>query len=318
MNYQYIDTHAHVNINAFKDDWKEVVERTRGEGVAHINVGTQFDTSKCAVEIAEQFEDGVYAIIGLHPVHTTASYHDEKELGEEPRGGSARLTENFSERGEGKSPVSGQSRYEKESKGFTSRGEQFDIDAYRELAKSKKVVGIGECGLDYYRLEADTKEKQEEAFIQQIELANELNLPLMIHTRDAQGNQASAGAVGSVYDDTYAILKKHAKVPGNIHFYAGNAEQAKKFFDIGFTISFTGVITFAKDYEEVVRSAPLEMIHAETDCPYVAPKPFRGQRNEPLHVREVYKKIAEIKEVDEKVVRAQLMENAKSLYRIKQ
>jgi len=283
--YRYIDTHAHINTNAFKDDWKEVAERARKEGVAHINVGTQFDTSKRAVEIAEQFEDGVYAIIGLHPIHTSASYHDEQELGAE-------------------------------SKGFTSRGESFNRLKYLELAKSRKVVGIGECGLDYYRLESDTKEKQEATFIQQIELANELQLPLMIHTRDAQGNQASAGAEGSVYDDTYAILKKHAKVPGNIHFYAGNWEQAQKFFDIGFTISFTGVITFAKDYEEVVRNAPLDMIHAETDCPYVAPKPYRGQRNEPLHVREIYKKIAEIKNEDEETVRVQLMENARKLYSI--
>ena len=286
MKYQYIDTHAHVNINAFADDWKEVVERACGEGVAHINVGTQYDTAKRAVEIAEQFDDGVYAIVGLHPVHTSASYHDEQELGEN-------------------------------AKGFTSRGEIFDKEKYRELAKSGKVVGIGECGFDYYRLEADTKEKQEEAFIAQIELANELGLPLMIHTRDAKGNEASAAsAVGSVYDDTYAVLKQYAKVSGNVHFYAGTWEQAKKFFDIGFTVSFTGVITFAESYHEVVRNAPLGMIHAETDCPYVAPKPYRGKRNEPVYVKEVYKAIAAIKGEDEEVVRTALMENARRLYKI--
>lgn len=288
MNYTYIDTHAHVNINAFKDDWQEVVERTLEEGVMHINIGTQQDTSRKAVEIAESCEDGVYAMVGLHPVHTSASYHDESELGEN-------------------------------MKAFTSRGEVFDADYYRELAKSDKVVAIGECGYDYYRLEADTKEVQEEAFIGQIELANELELPLMIHTRDAQGNQASSRRnleQGSVYDDTYATLKQYAKVPFNVHFYAGNWEQAQKFFDIGGNISFTGVITFAKDYEEVVRNAPLELMHAETDCPYVAPKPFRGQRCEPTMVKEVYKKIAEIKEIDEEEVRVQLMENVKRLYRL--
>lgn len=284
MNYRYIDTHAHVNINAFAEDWQEVIEHTRTEGVAHINVGTQLDTSRRAVEIAEQFDDGIYAIVGLHPIHTSASYHDEQELGAE-------------------------------SKGFSSRGEVFDADAYRVLTASEKVVGIGECGFDYYRLEEDTKEKQEMAFIAQIELANELGLPLMIHTRDAKGNEASAASLNNVYDDTYAVLKQYAKVPGNVHFYAGTWEQAKRFFDIGFSVSFTGVITFAKDYEEVVRNAPLEMIHAETDCPYVAPKPFRGKRNVPLHVREVYKKIAAIKGEDEEVVRAQLMENARTLYK---
>ena len=207
MNYRYIDTHAHVNINAFVEDYIEVIKAAHKEGVAIINVGTQKDTSSRAVEIAEQFEDGVYAIVGLHPVHTSKSYHDEQELGEN-------------------------------QKTFTSRGEVFDMNYYRELCQSKKVVGIGECGYDFYRLESDTKEIQEKTFIAQIELANELGLPLMVHTRDAKGNQASANAVGSVYDDTYTTLKQYAKVPGNIHFYAGNWEQAEKFFDIGFTPCF--------------------------------------------------------------------------------
>ena len=286
MSYKYIDTHAHVNINAFKDDAEAVISKCKEEGVMMINVGTQTDTSQRAVELAEQY-DNCYAIIGLHPVHTSASYHDESELGEN-------------------------------MKAFTSRGEEFDVNYYRELAKNPKVVAIGECGLDYYRLEKDTRAVQEKAFIEQIELANELDLPLMIHTRDAKGNSASAkseAGVGNVYDDTYEVLKAHAKVPGNVHFYAGNYEQAKKFFDIGFSVSFTGVITFAKDYEKVVRSAPLDMIHGETDCPYVAPVPYRGQRCEPWMVKEVYKKIAEIRGEDEEVVREQLVRNAESLYK---
>jgi TatD DNase family protein len=252
--------------------------------VAHINIGTKESTSIKAVEIASAHED-VYAIVGLHPIQTTPQEHDEEELGE---GGAA----------------------------FISKGEVFDKDLYRELCKSKKVVGIGECGLDYYRNDKNTKEIQEAQFIAQIELANELSLPLMIHTRDAKGNQASAASATNVYDDTYAILKRYAKVPGNIHFYAGNYDQAKRFFDIGFTVSFTGVITFAKDYEEVVRSAPLDMIHGETDSPYVAPVPYRGKRNEPSFVKEVYKKIAEIKKLDEEEVRMQLLKNAGKLFNL--
>lgn len=286
-SYRFIDTHAHLNINAFKDDAEAVISKCRDEGVSIINVGTQQDTSKRAVELAES-HDNCFAIIGLHPVHTSASYHDEQELGEN-------------------------------MKGFTSRGEEFDAAYYRELAGSSKVVGIGECGLDYYRLEKDTREVQRKTFIAQIELANELELPLMIHTRDSKGNSASAKAeagVGNVYDDTYEILKAHAKVRGNIHFYAGTYEQAKRFFDIGFSVSFTGVITFAKDYEEVVKSSPLDMIHGETDCPYVAPVPYRGQRCEPWMVKEVYKKIADIRGEDGERVREQLMENAKRLYKL--
>lgn len=286
MTYKYIDTHAHVNINAFKDDVEAVVSKCMEEGVVMINVGTQQDTSKRAVELADTHEN-CYAIVGLHPVHTSASYHDESELGEN-------------------------------MKAFTSRGEEFEVSFYRDLAKNKKVVAIGECGLDYYRLEKDTKAVQEKAFIEQIELANQLELPIMIHTRDAKGNSASAkseAGVGNVYDDTYEILKSHSKVRGNVHFYAGTYEQAKKFFDIGFSVSFTGVITFAKDYEEVVKNSPIDMIHAETDCPYVAPVPYRGQRCEPWMVKEVYKKMALIRGEDNEVLRAQLLDNARGLYK---
>lgn len=285
MDFRHIDIHAHLNLSVFNEDREEVLERTREAGVAHINVGTKESTSKKAVEIADAHE-GVYAIVGLHPIQTTPQEHDEEELGE---GG----------------------------KPFVSQGEVFNEEFYRELCKSKKVVGIGECGLDYFHNDESTREVQEAQFIKQIEFANELELPLMIHTRDAKGNQASANASGhSVYDDVYDILKQYAKVHGDIHFYAGTYEQAKKFFELGFTVSFTGVITFAKDYEEVVRNAPLDMIHAETDCPFVAPVPFRGKRNEPMHVGEVYKKIAEIKNIEEEVVRMQLLENAQRLFKV--
>ena len=195
---KYIDIHAHLNLSAFNEDREEVLLRTREAGVAHINIGTKESTSKKAVEIAEAHED-VYAIVGLHPIQTTPQEHDEEEIGE---GG----------------------------KPFISKGEVFDKNFYRELCKSKKVVGIGECGLDFYRNDPSTREIQEAQFIEQIELANELGLPLMIHTRDAKGNAASASAQTSVYDATYAILKQYAKVPGDIHFYAGNYEQAKRFF----------------------------------------------------------------------------------------
>lgn len=278
---KYIDTHAHLNLFAFNDDREEVLSRTAQAGVAHINVGTKQSTSTRAVEIADTHED-VYAIVGLHPIQTTPQEHDEEEIG---KGGAP----------------------------FTSKGEVFNKDWYRELCTNKKVVGIGECGFDYWHCPSDTYAVQEAAFIAQIELANELSLPLMIHTRGPK-----PGEVGptrrSVYEDVYEVLKHYAKVPFNVHFYAGTREEAERFFELGGTISFTGVITFAKEYEEVVRNAPLEKIHAETDCPFVAPVPYRGKRNEPIFVKEVYKKIAELKSLDEEVVREQLMANANRLY----
>lgn len=279
----YIDTHAHLNLAAFNDDLAEVSAKCLDEGVAVINVGTKESTSAKAVKLST-IHKNQYAIIGLHPIQTVPGVHDEKEIGV---GGVA----------------------------FTSKGEVFDKDFYRKLAKSGKVVGIGECGLDYFHTSPDTYAVQEAAFIAQIELANELNLPLMIHTRGPKPGEVSPTG-RSVYADVHDILKQYAKVPGNIHFYAGTYEEAKAFFDLGFTISFTGVITFAKDYEEVVRSVPLELIHAETDAPYVAPIPHRGRRCEPWMVQEVYKKIADIRGEEYEVVRAQLVANAEKLYKI--
>ncbi len=183
----------------------------------------------------------------------------------------------------------------------------FDRAYYEELARKDGVVAIGECGFDYYRVDKETKEKQEQAFIEQIELANDVGKPFMLHIRDVKG---SMGA----YEDALTVLKAHAKVLGNVHFFAGTYEIAKRFWDIGYTTSFTGVITFAHEYDETVKQAPLDMLHAETDAPYVAPVPYRGQRNEPLHVREVYAKIADIRGEDAEEVRMQLLENARRLF----
>lgn len=264
--FQYIDVHTHVNLDAFKDDWRAVSEHTLKEGVAHINVGTGKETSARAVEFAHMFEDGVYATAGLHPVRA----------GGMPDGNDG-------------------------------EAETFETSYYEPLARDSKVVGIGECGLDYFRVEKDTKERQEEAFIEQIKLANTLNKPLMLHVRPSVGSM-------DAYEDTLALLKKYAKVNGNAHFFAGTYDIAKQFWNIGFTTSFSGVITFANQYDEVVKNAPLEMLHGETDAPYVAPVPFRGKRNEPLHVREVYARIAELRGEDTETVRLALLENAERVF----
>jgi len=283
----YIDIHNHVNFKVFDEDKGEVIKRALDNDTWLINVGTQLDTSKKAVEIANQYKEGVYAIIGLHPIHTGASYHDEKELGE---GG----------------------------KEFTSRGEIFDKDAYRELLKNKKVVGIGECGLDYYRCTPESKSRQKKAFIEQIELANEFNLPLMLHIRNNPENKTN-----NAYKDSLEILKKYSKVDprhggarGDVHFFAGTLEDAKAFLDFGFTLSFTGVITFTEDYDEIIRNTPLNMIMSETDSPYVTPIPYRGKRNEPSYVREVVKKIARIKNLSEQEVAEAIIANARRVFGI--
>ncbi|MCD5381369.1 MAG: TatD family hydrolase [Candidatus Pacebacteria bacterium] len=188
----------------------------------------------------------------------------------------------------------------------------FDYDFYKELAEDSRAVGIGECGFDYFHNNDDTYEQQREVFVAQVALANEVGKPLMLHLRNSKDGQGR-----NAYDDASEILKTEAKVLGNAHFYAGTQEQAKSFFDIGYTISFTGVITFAQAaYQELVEYAPLDMIHGETDCPFVAPAPYRGKRAEPWMVKQVYKTIASMKNIDEEEVREQLLKNAANLYKI--
>lgn len=187
--------------------------------------------------------------------------------------------------------------------------EQIDMTELTKLAEHNKVVGIGETGLDYFRSEVDDRERQQEVFIEHIKLANKVGKPLMLHIRPSTEDTES-------YTDALNLLKQYAKVPGNAHFFAGSVEDAKGFLDIGYTVSFTGVITFTHDYDEVIRYVPLQSILSETDTPYVAPVPHRGKRNEPLFVQEVVKRLAEIREKPLDEVREQMVENAFRVFQL--
>ena len=266
------DCHSHVQFEAFKEDWKPTIERALADGVSIINVGTQRDTSAKAVEVAHLYPAGVYAAIGLHPVHTTRSFHDEAELG----GGPA-------------------------AKAFTSRGEEFDYDFYLNLARDPKVVALGECGLDYYRPDGDPaqyKERQKEVFLRHVKIAEETRKALMIHCRPSKGTD-------DAYEDLLTLLQSNSKTPPTavLHFYVGSYAMTQKFLDAhsassgqaGFNFEFGGVITFARDYDEQIKMIPLDRLLTETDAPYVSPEPYRGRRNEPVYVVEVVKKLAEIK-----------------------
>lgn len=182
---------------------------------------------------------------------------------------------------------------------------------FLELAKHPRTVAIGECGLDYFRLEGEAeeiKELQKKIFEQHIELALEVDKPLMLHIR-------STKKTFDAYGDALDILEKYFKIHGkklrgNAHFFAGDMEVLKRFLAIGFTVSFTGVITFTKDYDEFIRYTPLNMIMSETDSPFVAPVPYRGSRNSPLYVPEVVKKISEIHGEPIELVQKTLRDNA--------
>ena len=200
-----------------------------------------------------------------------------------------------------------------------NRNEEFDKEAYRNLLVHPKVVGLGECGLDYFHIKEfegnkDAEvDRQQRLFIEQIELAVECDKPLMLHGRPDEGMDA--------YEDMLHILtnakaKYGEKLRGNAHFFVGTVDIAQQFNELGFTVSFSGVITFAKMYEDVVRAVPLHMMHAETDSPYATPVPHRGKRNTPLYVEYIYEKIAELKGIGTEEVRAQLVENAKRVFGI--
>jgi len=183
----------------------------------------------------------------------------------------------------------------------------FNAAVMRELAQSPKVVAIGECGLDYSRdgNTEDAKRAQREGFLAQIAIARELKKPLVIHCRDA-------------YEDAYEILHKECvqDIGGHMHFFAGDWEIAKKFLHLNLLLSFTGVITFTRQYDSVIENTPLSEILIETDAPYVAPVPYRGKRNESLYVEEVAKRIAEIKGVSYDEVARVTTENAIKLFRL--
>lgn len=265
-----IDSHCHIQFNAYKDDFEEVIKKCREKGVILNCVGSQRDTSVRAIEYAEKY-DGIFATIGLHPIHLTSTEVDEEEIH------------------------------------FHSREEVFDYEFYKKLARHQKVVGIGECGLELYHLpsNADKKEilkKQSEGFLAQYKLSKEFDLPLVIHVRDAHSEM-----IQLLNEITLSLSAPRNEIKGVVHCFTGNWQYAQEYLKLGLYLGFTGVITFpAKktdpqpqlDLIEVVKQCPLERILIETDAPYLAPQAYRGKRCEPWMVIEVAKKIAEFKNAE--------------------
>ncbi len=178
------------------------------------------------------------------------------------------------------------------------------IDTLRNLAKNEKCVAIGEIGLDYYWRQ-DTKSQQKEMFENQIVLAKELNLPIIVHDREA-------------HNDTLEILKKH-KPKGVLHCFSGSVETAKEVLKLGMYIGLGGAVTFknARKAVEVAEMLPLDRLLLETDCPYMAPVPMRGKRNNSTYISYIAEKIAEIKGVDPQTVLDVTAENVRQLFNVK-
>ena len=176
------------------------------------------------------------------------------------------------------------------------------LDQLKNKATHKKVVAIGEIGLDYH-YNFSNPNIQKKVFREQLELANDLDLPAIIHCRNSD-------------DDLYACIKDSKNNNGVIHCFASNLEFAYKMIDLGYFISFTGMITFVKDLEVVIKEINLENIMIETDSPYLAPIPYRGKRNEPWMVKLIAEKISSIKNIDIKTISEITTKNAEELFKI--
>lgn len=277
-----IDTHAHVNFSAFKDDADEVIRRALDNETWMILVGTEYKTSKRALDYANKYERGVFATVGLHPIHL----------------------QSISAKGED---------YE-----FQSRAEDFNYEVYERLAKSNKAAAIGEIGLDYYHIDktqnaAAVKKRQKEIFIEQFKLARELDLPVIIHCRQAHDDML---AILKCLKKRYRDILPKDKPWGVMHCYSGDEDLAWQYFNLGLIISFTGLITFSVLWDDLIRRVPLEKIMIETDCPYMTPEPYRGQRNEPILVKYVAKRIAEIKNLSIEKVADITTKNAREFFSI--
>lgn len=280
---QLVDAHCHVHFNAYKQDMEDIIQDALAENTWMITVGTQKDTSKKGIEVARQY-DGVWATVGLHPNHLFPVMIDEDEAA------------------------------------FMTREEDFDYAYYVALATDPKVVAIGECGLDYYRIpetrdRAEVEIKQEKVFRQHLDVADAVNKPVMIHCRDA-------------HSQTATILEEYVnagklKRRGNVHCFTGTWEEAARYHALGFLTSFTGVITFPpkkntgeteSPIQSVVRQCPLDMMLVETDAPYLTPVPFRGKRNHPKYVRYVAQTIADLKGISLEEVARATTQNARELF----
>ena len=248
------DTHAHYDDEAFDADREALLASMPKNGVGLIvDPGCDLDTSRRAVEIAEQYPH-VYAAVGYHPENCSPYVPEE-------------------------------------------------LDILRELARHPKVVAIGEIGLDYYWKENPPKEFQEQVFRRQIDLALELDLPVIVHDREA-------------HHDCLEVVRAHPKARGVYHCYSGSLEDAKVLVSLGWMISFTGTITYknARKALEVIEWLPMDRIMIETDSPYLTPEPFRGKRNDSTKLKYIAETVAGVKGVGVEELAEITSENARRLF----
>lgn len=256
-----IDTHCHLNFDAYDEDRDQVINRAAEAGVLRvINPGVDLASSQAGIALAAQYE-GVYAAVGIHP-NSTADF----------------------------SPS--------------------DVDALARLASEAKVVAIGEIGLDYYR-DRSPKDIQAAAFKAQLALAQQLELPVIIHNREASDD------VMDILEAWAASLPPALKErPGVLHSFSASAEVAARALEAGFYLGFTGPITFknADALRDVAREVPLDRILVETDGPFLTPVPMRGKRNEPAYIPHIVDRLAALRQMPTPDMARITTDNAQRLF----
>lgn len=285
------ESHAHYDDPAFDDDREEILAKVHG-GLTEtiVNVGSTMESSRQCVRLADT-HDYIYAAVGIHPEEIRDFGIPGQMVTEEVDG---RECTNF---------------YPAEYPQAADGNYQGALDEIRTMASDARVVAIGEIGLDYYWVR-DEKARacQKFFFMKQMELARELDMPVIVHSREAAEDTMSIMA-DACSQGTRAV----------IHAYSYSVEQAKEYIDMGCYIGVGGVVTFknAKKLRRVVEAIPLERILVETDCPYMAPEPFRGQRNDSGYLPYIVKRIAEIKQLTEYRVMETTRKNGYDFYGIK-
>jgi TatD DNase family protein len=267
------DTHSHLNFADYSSDRGEVIKRSLDEGVFMINVGTNYKSSRAAVDIANNYENGVWAAIGLHALNVGAQKESAGKI----------------------------------IKPADKKESEFNPELYRQLAASKKVVAIGEIGLDYYyrpktnKKFQELKDTQTAAFKKQIAFAKELNLPMMFHCRMA-------------HKDLIEILKQGKEIKGAIHCFTGGLAELKEYLDLGLYIGLNGII-YKLDLDEAIKQTPRDRILLETDCPYLSP-PGTQVRNIPQNVKIIAQRVSQIRNESVDAIIESSTANAKRLFRI--
>ena len=313
----FIDTHCHLNFKDFKGDADEVIKKTLDDNVQMVIIGSQYSTSVRAVEYANKYDDGIWAVVGIHPVHLFKNTEFEKAKVEVfDYGKYLELAKKEEVVGIGevgldyhhfKIPANLRINYESTNTVNKDSDENDENDEERtsDFERYKKEV-------------IEIIELQKSVFCEFIRLANEVQKPLVIHCWNADKKDKELVGEAVAYDDILEIVSDNpVDRKGVVHSFIGGYRMAQRFIDKGFLIGLNGIITYSDSYDRLIREVGLENIIIETDAPYLTPAPLeRYSRNEPVNVNLVAQKIADVLGLDISEVKKVTTKNAQKLFGI--